>query len=111
MAISNIMGFQVADYAPWTTQRRAEGRPCTWFEPRIAPHAGNRFLSQGQAAHTLKPAIRAKRAEVLPWRTYRRDVPGRIRRWGRINNFKNGAACENRTRDLFITSESLYRLS
>ncbi len=25
--------------------------------------------------------------------------------------FDSGAACENRTRDLFITSESLYRLS
>jgi hypothetical protein len=43
---------------------------------------------------------------------YSNDDPAQLRMFAQVRNgFEGGAACRSRTDDLFITSESLYRLS
>lgn len=36
-------GIQVADYALWATQREADGRQCSWFEPCVKPTLASVF--------------------------------------------------------------------
>lgn len=42
-------GLQVADYGLWATQRKLEGKKCTWFDPCIKPTLETEFFPWGRA--------------------------------------------------------------
>ena len=80
----------------------------------LPPHAWRTLAAQANASQPIGPPCMRGECYYLhesappPWRRKARKEPQLTHAlsWG-----FGGAACGNRTHDLFITSEALYRLS